>query len=184
MRFLLKLDRVIEKVGDWALLISGSLALIIGLLTTYGVLKRYLFHNPDPYTYELSIIFLVICILLSLPAIQWNRRNLRVDFILVHLPPKWQGIVGEVFTSVLGLVFVSVVIWKSWGIFSYSFQVGESSRSAWEEPLWPVRLVVPIAMSWVFLTLFSQLVHAVVHVARGTAREDTRVQLTSNEEEG
>ena len=83
-RFLLKADRVIEKVGDWALILSGVLILVMGFLTTYGVGKRYIFHDPDPYTYELSIIFLMACILLCLPAIQWNRRNLRVDFILSH----------------------------------------------------------------------------------------------------
>jgi TRAP-type mannitol/chloroaromatic compound transport system permease small subunit len=168
---------VIEKVGDWALLISGSLILILGFLTTYGVGKRYLLNNPDPYTYELSILLLVACILLCLPAIQWHRRNLLVDFILMHLPPKWRVIVGEVFTSVLALVFVSIVIRYSWGLFLYSIQVGESSRSAWQEPLWPVKLLVPLTMAWLWLTLISQLVHAVVHVARGTTREDTRIQL-------
>lgn len=176
-RFLLKVDRIIEKVGDWALLVSGILIMVMGFLTTYGVGKRYIFNNPDPYTYELSIIFLVACILLCLPAIQWNRRNLRVDFILGHLPEKWRGIIGDVFTSVLALVFVSIVIWKSWGIFLYSFQVGETSQSAWQEPLWPMKLLIPITMSWLFLTLISQLVHAVIHLVRGTTREDTRIQL-------
>ena len=175
--FLLKADRVIEKVGDWALLVSGILILIMGFLTTYGVGKRYIFRNPDPYTYELSVIFLVACILLCLPAIQWNRRNLRVDFILQHLPQKWQGIIGDLFTTILAMVFVVIVIWKSWGIFLYSIQVGETSQSAWQEPLWPMKLLIPITMSWLFLTLVSQLAHAVIHLVRGTAREDTRIQL-------
>ncbi len=116
-RFFIKADRVIEIVGDWAMVVSGILILIIGFLTTYGVGKRYIFNNPDPYSYELSIIFLVACILLAMPGIQWQRRNLRVDWILTHFSPKWQGIIGDIFTTVLALVFVSIVIWKSWGIF-------------------------------------------------------------------
>lgn len=176
-KFFVKADHAIEKVSEWALIVSGLLILIMGFLTTYGVGKRYIFKNPDPYTYELSIIFLIACILLCLPAIQWNRRNLRVDFILMHLPPRWQGIIGEVFTSLLSMVFVSVVIWKSWGIFLYSIQVGETSQSAWQEPLWPMKLLIPICMSWLFLTLVSQLAHAVIHLAKGTTREDTRIQL-------
>jgi TRAP-type mannitol/chloroaromatic compound transport system permease small subunit len=175
--FLVKADRVIERVGDAALLVSGILILIMGFLTTYGVGKRYIFHNPDPYTYEVSIILLVACILLCLPGIQWNRRNLRVDFILNHLPPRWQNIIGEIFTSVLALIFVSVVIWKSWGIFMFSIHSGQTSQSAWQEPLWPMKLMIPICMGWLFLTILSQLVHAAVHLARGTKREDTRIQL-------
>lgn len=122
-RFLLKADRVIERVADWALLISGILILIMGFLTTYGVGKRYLFRSPDPYTYELSVIFLVACILLCLPAIQWNRRNLRVDFIISRLPPRWQNIVGDVFMSLLALVFVALLSGRA-GVFS-------CTRSKW-----------------------------------------------------
>jgi TRAP-type mannitol/chloroaromatic compound transport system permease small subunit len=151
--------------------------MIMGFLTTYGVGKRYIFRNPDPYTYEISVIFLIACILLSLPAIQWNRRNLRVDFIISHLPQKAQQIIGDIFTTVLALIFVSIIIWKSWGIFLYSFQVGETSQSAWQEPLWPMKLLVPLTMSWLWLTLISQLIHAVIHVVKGTVREDTRIQL-------
>ena len=176
-RLLLQVDRVIEKVGDWAMVVSGVLIMIIGLLTTYGVGKRYIFHNPDPYTYELGVIFLVACILVAIPGVQWQRRNLRVDWILTHFSPRWQGIIGEIFTTILGMVFVAIVIWKSWSIFLYSIQSGETSQSSWQEPLWPMKLLVPITMSWLFLTLTSQLVHAVVHVVRGTTREDTRIQL-------
>jgi TRAP-type mannitol/chloroaromatic compound transport system permease small subunit len=174
---LIKADKVVEKVGDWAMVVSGILVLLIGLLTSYGVGKRYIFHNPDPYSYEMSIIFLVACILLSLPGIQWQRRNLRVDWILTHFSPRWQGIVGDIFTTLLGMVFVGIVIWKSWGIFRYSISVGQSSQSAWQEPLWPMQLLVPICMAWLWITLLSQLVHAIVHAVKGTVREDTRVQF-------
>jgi len=176
-RFLVKADAVIAKVGDWALVVSGVLILVMGFLTSYGVGKRYLFRNPDPYTYELSVIFLVTCILLAIPGIQWHRRNLRVDFIVNHLPARWQGVITDLFTTILALVFVSIVIWKSWGIFLYSFQTGETSQSAWQEPLWPMKLLVPLTMGWLFLTLISQLVHGVLHVITGKAREDTRIQL-------
>ena len=176
-KILLKADRAIEAVGDWAMVLSGIVILVIGFIQTYGVGKRYIFHNPDPYTYELSIIFLVACILIALPGIQWQRRNLRVDWILGHFPLKWQNIIGEVFTTFLGLVFVGVVIWKSWGLFLYSLDVGETSQSAWQEPLWPMKLLVPVCMGWLFLTLVSQITHAVIHLVKGTVREDTRIQL-------
>ena len=74
-------------------------------------------------------------------------------------------------------MFVAIVIWKSWGIFLYSLSVGQSSQSAWQEPLWPMQLLVPICMAWLWLTLVSQLVHAIMHLVRGTVREDLRLQL-------
>jgi TRAP-type mannitol/chloroaromatic compound transport system permease small subunit len=176
-RLLLKIDDIVGKVSDWAMVIAGILILIMGFLTTYGVGRRYIFNDPEPYSYELSIIFLTACILLAIPGIQHGRRNLRVDFIANHLSPKWQGILSDIITSVLALIFVSIVIWKSWYIFVSSFQLHETSQSAWQEPLWPMKLLVPVTMFWLVLTLISQLVHGVIHVVKGTVREDTRIQL-------
>ncbi|MBN1631897.1 MAG: TRAP transporter small permease [Thermoleophilia bacterium] len=176
-RFLLRIDSVVAKVSDWGLLISGILIMLMGILTTYGVGRRYVFDDPEPYSYELSVIFLVTCILISIPAIQKDRRHLRVDFLINHMSPKWQGIMTDVFTALLAMVFLSVVIWKSWGIFMSAFQSGETSQSAWQEPLWPMKLLVPISMGWLFLTLVSQLVHGIINVVKGTVREDNRIQL-------
>jgi len=175
-RFLLAADKVIAKGGRWGLLVAGFLIIIMGFLGTYGVGARYLFGDPEPYSYEMAVIFLVACILFALPAIQHDRRNLRVDFISNLLPPRGQNILETVCWT-LALVFVSIVIWKSWGIFLSSYRAGETSQSSWEEPLWPMKLLVPLAMSWLWLTLLSQLVHSVIHLMRGTTREDTRVQV-------
>jgi TRAP-type mannitol/chloroaromatic compound transport system permease small subunit len=176
-KLLIKADSIVGKVSEWSLLVSGCLILLIGFLTSYGVGKRYILNNPDPYSYEISIILLIACILLAIPGVQWNRRQLRVDFIINHLSAKWYDIIAEVFASVLGMIFVGVIIWKSWGIFLYSLKVGQTSQSYWQEPLWPMKLIIPISMGWLFLTLVSQLTHAVIHLVRGTRREDTRIQL-------
>ncbi len=159
-RFLVKADRVVEKVGDWGMVVSGVLILIIGILTTYGVGKRYIFDEPDPYTYELSIIFLVSLHLLSLPGIQWDRRNLRVDWIIGHLPPKWQNIIGDIFTTLSWRLCSFHGCLEELGHIPLFFPVGETSQSAWQEPLWPMKLLIPMTMFWLLLTLVSQLVHA------------------------
>jgi TRAP-type mannitol/chloroaromatic compound transport system permease small subunit len=176
-RFLIRIDGIVGKTSDWGMVISGILIMVMGILTTYGVTRRYVFNDPEPYSYELSIIFLVACILLAIPGIQKDRRNLRVDFISNYLSPKWQGILTDIFTSVLALIFISIVIWKSWSIFMASIRAGETSQSAWQEPLWPMKLLVPVTMFWLVLTLISQFVHGVVHLVKGTTREDTRIQL-------
>lgn len=176
-RFLVKADHIIDKVSEWGIVVSGILILVMGFLITYAAGARYIFDKPDPYSYELSIIFLVACILLAIPRIQRDRRNLRVDFIISHLSTKWQNIIGDILSSLLAMVFIAIVIWKSWDIFLSAIRSGETSQSAWQEPLWPMKLLVPLTMFWLFLTLISQLVHSVIHLVRGTIREDTRIQL-------
>jgi TRAP-type mannitol/chloroaromatic compound transport system permease small subunit len=175
-KLLLKIDAVTNKVCDWALLVSGLLITVMAVLTTYGVVARYAFGAPEPYTYETSVIFLVACILLAIPAVQKDRRNLRVDFIVGRLSPRGQHVFENIVVPVLALVFVGVVIWKSWGIFLASFKSGESSQSILQEPLWPMKLLVTVTMCWLALVLISQLVHGIRQLAAGQTREDTRIE--------
>lgn len=177
--FFVKIDRIIEKVSQWGLLASGIIILIMGFLTTYGVGRRYLLNNPEPFSYEIDVIFLVACVLLALAGLQRNKRHLRVDFIANYMSPKWQGILMDIITPVLALFFITIVVWKSWGIFQSSLQSWETSQSAWEEPLWPSKLMVPITMFWLWLTLIAQLVRGIVNLVKGTTSEDTRIDLTS-----
>ncbi len=171
------LDKVIHKVTDWAVLIAGILIAIMGVLTTYGVVARYAFDAPEPYSYELSVIFLLACILLAIPAVQKERRNLRVDVLVGRLSPRAQNVFENIVVPLVGLTFVVVVIWKSWGIFMSSYQSGETSQSAVQEPLWPMKLLVPLTMGWLALVLVSQLAQGIQHVVKGTTREDTRIQM-------
>lgn len=170
-------DKVVSTVTDYAVLVSGILIAIMSVLTTYGVVMRYAFGAPEPYSYEISVIFLLSCILLAIPAVQKEGRNLRVDFIVGRLSKRGQHIFENIVVPVIALVFVAVVVWKSWGIFVSSFHSGETSQSAVQEKLWPMKLLVTLTMGWLALVLISQLVHGIQDLARGTTKEDKRIQL-------
>lgn len=164
-------DFVVAKVSDWALTVSGILIVVMGFLTTYGVSRRYFFDSPEPYSYELSTIFLTSCILLAIPHLQWLRKNIRVDFVIAHMSRKWQFIFDNIIQPILGLVYASVIVWKSAGVFWKSFERGETSQSVWQEPLWPMKLLVTIAIAWLLFVLLSQLVHGIINLANGRYTE-------------
>ncbi len=171
-RILRAVDAIIGKVSDWGLMVSGVIILLMSFLATYGVGRRYILDDPEPYSYEISTIFLVACVLLALSALQRYKRHLRVDFIANKFSSRVQGILVDIVTPVLALIFVSIITWKSWGIFQYSFTIGETSQSAWEEPLWPTKLLVPVSMFWLLLVLFAQLIHGITALIKNERRDD------------
>jgi TRAP-type C4-dicarboxylate transport system permease small subunit len=170
-------DKVIGVVTDYAVLISGILIAIMSVLTTFGVVMRYAFHSPEPYSYEISVIFLLSCILLAIPAVQKGGRNLRVDWIVGRFSKRGQHIFENIVVPIIALIFVGVVVWKSWDIFLSSLHSGETSQSAVQEKLWPMKLLVTLTMGWLGLVLIAQLVHGIQDLARGTVKEDKRIQL-------
>jgi len=50
-------------------------------------------------------------------------------------------------------------------------QIGETSQSAWEEPLWPTKMTVPVGAGLLCLVLLAQL-------SRGVASFIRRVRKT------
>ena len=160
------LDHTIGRVADFALVISGILILIMAVLSTYGVGRRYLIHSPEPYSYEISTMLLVACVVFALAALQRHKRHLRVDFIAILLPETLQKVLVDIFTPVLGLFFVAIITWKSWDNALYSMSIGETSQSSWEEPLFPIKFLVPIGMGLLCLVLAAQLTRGVASLAR------------------
>ena len=156
-RILQIIDHITERVSDLALVVSGILILVMSLLSTYGVGRRYLLHNPEPYSYELSTILLVACVVLAVAGLQRHRRHLRVDSVANYFPPNVQSVFINIVTPVLALFYVVIVTWQSWNSALYSMSIGETSQSSWEEPLFPIKFLVPIGMALLCLVLAAQL---------------------------
>lgn len=151
------LDRAIERAGYIALLISGILIMVMAWLSTYGVTRRYALNDPEPYSYQISTIFLVACVVLAIAGVQRLGRNLRVDFVASRLPEGVQDILFNIVGPMLALFYVVILTWQGWDTAWYSLQIGETSQSAWEEPLWPTKIVVPIGAGLLCLVLLAQL---------------------------
>ena len=155
------LERVIEWLSDFGLLASGVLIMIMSVLSTYGVGRRYIFNRPEPYSYDISTMFLLACVVFSVAGLQRHKRHLRVDFLADSFSTNIQLFLTDIIVPILGLFYVVIITWKSWDNFLYSFSIGETSQSAWEEVLWPVKLMVPVGMALLCLVLLIQLYHGI-----------------------
>jgi TRAP-type mannitol/chloroaromatic compound transport system permease small subunit len=165
-KLLNRVNRIIEYVSDLGLVFSGILILAMSVLSTYGVGRRYLLHRPEPYSYELSTMLLVACVVFAVAGLQRYKRHLRVDFIANFLPATVQNALIDIVTPILGLFYVVVITWKSLDNALYSMSIWETSQSSWEEPLFPVKFLVPIGMALLCLVLASQLSRGIASLAR------------------
>ncbi len=167
------IDRILERVSNSGLIFSGVLILLMAFLSTYGVTRRYVLNNPESYSYELSIIFLVGCCVLSIAAIQWKKLHLRVDFIANHLPENVKLILSDILLPLMGLFYIGIMTWQSWDNALYSLRIGESSQSVWGEPYWPTKMVVTVGAGLLCLVLISQLVRGVTSLIHTVKRHKT-----------
>ena len=61
-----KTDRALERISNFFAVLSGVLVLLMAFTATYGVIRRYAFKSPEPYSYELSTMFLLWTFVLAL----------------------------------------------------------------------------------------------------------------------
>jgi TRAP-type C4-dicarboxylate transport system permease small subunit len=165
-----RLFSAIERLSDSLLIFAGILILVMGGLSTYAVGRRYIFQNPEPYSYEISTILLVASVTLAVAGLQRKKRHLVVDFVLNLMSIRLRKVLTDILSPLLGLAFVVVVAWQGLDSALYSLKVWEKSQSSWGEPLFPTKFTVPFGMGLLCLVLLAQLLRGVFSKERGGER--------------
>lgn len=159
-----KTDRVLEKVSKFFALLSGVMILLMALTAFYGVIRRYIFNSPEPYSYELSTMFLLWTFVLALAYLEKLDVHLRVDFFVVLLPKKCRLFMLNVIGPLFGLLFCSVLTWEGWRVAMYSLEIGEKSMSIWAVPLFPVKIVIPVGYGLLCIVLLLKIIRGFLNL--------------------
>jgi TRAP-type C4-dicarboxylate transport system permease small subunit len=147
---------------------------------TYGVVTRYVFHAPSVVAIEMTKILMIPALVLAVSYVQRNERHLKVDFLSNRFSKTIQLIMSHIAVPVMGLFVGYVLVWKGWVSMEYSRSViHELSFSVWEEPLWPVRLTIPIGYGLLCLIMIGQLCKGIVTLV--TERKKGQSQSTKAE---
>ena len=160
------LDNVIERVAYFSIYIAGVITLLMAFVTTYGVIMRYVFRNPEHYSYEIGILCLISSVCLSLAYIQRQGRNLRVDFVANFFPLKVQGIMLNIVVPLIALFYVVLFARESLGDALYSLSIGERTYTAWALPKGPMKLLIPIGAGLLGIVLVAQLIRGLVDLKK------------------
>lgn len=159
LKLLKKIDDLIVRLSYYFVIISGIMIVLMAFTATYGVIRRYVFNSPEPYSYEISTMFLLWTYVLAVAFLEKRDGHLRVDFFLVLMPEKVRHFLTQILSPAIGLVFISVLTWKGWQVAVYSFKSGEKSMSIWAPPLYPIKFVIPIGYGLLCLVLIAKICH-------------------------
>jgi TRAP-type C4-dicarboxylate transport system permease small subunit len=159
-----KVDRILERVSKLFVVLSGIMILLMAFTATYGVLRRYLFNSPEPYSYELSTMFLLWTFVLAIAHLEKLDGHLRVDFLVVLLPERLRLFLLNVISPLLGLVFCSVLTWEGFKVAFYSLEIGERSMSIWAVPLFPIKIIIPLGYGLLCAVLILKIIRGFINI--------------------
>jgi TRAP-type C4-dicarboxylate transport system permease small subunit len=162
------LDPWIERISLGFLVFAGTLIVIMAFLSTYGATRRYAFKSPEPVSYELSCMFLLLSFILGLAAVEKQDRFLRCDILLEKFPENVRSIISNIISPILGITFFGIITWISFGDAWRALQIGQVSLSVWPVPLFPVKLFIPIGYGFLCFVLLLRLCLGLVHLRKSS----------------
>lgn len=146
------MHRIINVVTYIGMFIVIGVAILTGL----DVLGRYFFQSPVKGTYELTEILLSSIVAFGIAAATAVEEHIKVDALLVNLPPSGQRMLKLTANSVAILVF-AVLIWQ--GIVSGAGSIAADERTeVLGVPVYPFRFVLVLGFLLSFIVLLYKTV--------------------------
>jgi TRAP-type mannitol/chloroaromatic compound transport system permease small subunit len=168
-----KVDHAISRISMTLMLVSGMLVFIMAWVETYGVLKRYAFHAPDPFAYEVSTMALLLCGVLAFAGVELLDRHVRNDLVASRFPSKMKVILISTLFPLLALVFCAILDWKSLGDAIYTLQIGKVSQSTWKIPLAPIKFMIPLGYTLLCIVLAGKFIRGIGLLISAKSPEQT-----------
>lgn len=156
-----RLDRAFFKVESVMNLLSGIVIFALVVLAVWNVLGRKLLGMPVPGYVDWTQQFMAAFAFLGLAYCQREGGHIRMDIFVGQLRrrPLW---LAEWLSTLFMIVLTTALIYGTFYHFSRSF---DWSLPLWSRdssidiaiPLWPAKLIVPIAMVMLWIRLWLQL---------------------------
>ena len=129
-----------DRLGRWVL---SYFAFLMFAFLLFEVVARYMFNSPTSWATEATTMLFVAYTILSGGYLLLHRGHIKVDIFYQQFSPRTKAAV-DVVTSVFFFVFTIVVLVEGQGMVWAAITRWEHSHSAWNPPVWPLRLCVPI----------------------------------------
>ncbi len=155
------LDQRLYKLESYLALISGLAVFSLMVMAVVSVGGRNFANAPLPGYVDWIEQAMPLIAFMGISYAQRDGGHIRMDMVVGALRGRTLYIVEFITTAVI-LALIVLLIWGSWAHFARSFDFGAPlwSRDSSIDigiPLWPAKLLAPVAFSVLCLRLVLQL---------------------------
>ncbi len=173
--FLHLIDWINEQVGK---ILSYFILLIFGLLMM-EVIRRYLFNAPTVWANELTQMLFGAYVILCGGYILASGGHVNVDILYSRLSRRKQALL-DIITAVLFFLFSLMMVVYGGSLAWESLSTFEHSQSAWNPPIYPVKLMIPLGAGLLLLQGVAKLIRDILILVKG---EDDRAAVSQDKEQ-
>lgn len=155
-----RLDRGLRPVEVFMAYLSGLAAFSLMFLAVWSVLGRRFFDAPLPGYVDIIEFIMPLIAIMGVSYVQREGGHIRMDIIIGAMRGRVLWLV-EMIMVILIFLLIAGLVWGSWAHFDRSFDCARPlcSRDSTIDlslPIWPSKIVVPIAFVVLSLRLALQ----------------------------
>lgn len=136
---------LVTRINRVLFLAVTGLMLIIVPVMLYEVAARYFFGAPTVWGMELATMLFGPYFLLGGPYLLHLRGHVNLDLVRRRLSPERIRQL-DLFNHVIIMAFCVILATYSLPLALQSLAFHETSFSAWNPPVWPLKFAVPVAV--------------------------------------
>jgi TRAP-type C4-dicarboxylate transport system permease small subunit len=153
--WLSSIDRWTRPIEDFANLLAAGAIFLLMVLGCSQIFLRTVLNKPISGYIDLVELSMASMAFLGAAYCQRLGAHIRMEILLGRLKGRWLWSV-EIIGTLVALFIIGVLILFGWDHFLRSYQLGDTTIDA-EFPVWPSKLLVPVAFSLWFVRLLIQL---------------------------
>ncbi len=156
-----QLDRILHRLETALALLSGLAVFSLMILAVVSVGGRNFFNSPLPGYVDWIEQAMPLIAFMGVAYTQRDGGHIRMDMLVGTLRGRALWLAEFITTSAV-LLLITLLIWGSWAHFQRSFDFAAPlwSRDSSMDislPIWPAKLLIPVAFSVLGLRLVLQL---------------------------
>ncbi len=146
-----KLLAFVDGLGIWIGKAVSILGLFVAVVIVYEILMRTLFRKPTVWASESTVFACGLIYLLGGAWTLQEDKHVRIDMLYNKFSPSRKALL-DCITFIPFSLYILVMLRATWIFMAESIQFRESTTSAWDPPIYPMK----IALTASFLLLFLQ----------------------------
>lgn len=148
-------DRFMARIEDAFNIVAAMVIFLLMFFMVAEVVGRKIFNAPIPGAIDWIEVSMATFAFMGAAYCQRLGGHIRMDLVISNFRGRFLWCVEALATS-FAMLYIFVVVRRSFMHFLRAYEIGDSTIDT-QLPVWPSKLIVPIALSLLFIRLTIQL---------------------------
>ena len=163
-KILLAVDKLSTRAGQF----SAISVVLLTVLICWEVLNRYAFNNPHDWVFDFTYMLYGVMFMMAGAYTLSKNGHVRGDVLYGFFQPRTQALFDLILYFIFFIPGIIALVYAGINFAAESIAINEhTTQTANGPPIWPFKLIIPIAGGLLLLQGFVEIIRCVICLQTG-----------------